>query len=398
MSYVTNGLIMYLDAEHNVDFNIHDPSATIWQDLSGNGKNGTIYSATWEDRRLSFNGSSSWVNCGQTNLSYMTLEIELEYNVVDDSAAGESNTFMSNAAAGGYTFTQKNGKNCIGINIDGTWYMIEGSQGIVGKRTHLAATFDGTTLKLYENGELVIQTAVSGTIKDPSNDTVLSLGSNPDSSDIGLYPFNGYIYSARVYNRALSAEEIYQNYRYVFPVTKYLIRIGENLYTIINNEISVLEVTELTSEVFSTYGFDSLPSGTFTLEANDPELLQWYDSEEPPELYVKVTGVPPIPQIVITESYDMSDPSILGIDTVTANVSEDVLIAISFDEGITWNSYDGTQWNVLEDENSGMTKSIIDLITPDVWGEIITSTSYKMRFVLPNTTSYVTSVVVDYLN
>jgi hypothetical protein len=72
----------------------------------------------------------------------------------------------------------------------------------VGVWTHLAATYDKSTLKLYVNGTLVSSTAVTGTLLNSTG--ALKIGGN---AVWGEY-FGGLIDDVRVYERALSAAEI----------------------------------------------------------------------------------------------------------------------------------------------------------------------------------------------
>jgi hypothetical protein len=69
---------------------------------------------------------------------------------------------------------------------------------------HLAATFDGTTMKLYVNG--VLDASQSHPIAIPQNTQPLAIGSQSILETGRL--FSGAIDEARVYNRALSAPEI----------------------------------------------------------------------------------------------------------------------------------------------------------------------------------------------
>jgi hypothetical protein len=68
--------------------------------------------------------------------------------------------------------------------------------------THLAVTYDGSSLKLYANGTLVASKAVTGTIVTTTG--ALTIGGN---SIWGEW-FQGKIDDVRVYSRALSASEI----------------------------------------------------------------------------------------------------------------------------------------------------------------------------------------------
>lgn len=180
---------------------------------------------------------------------------------------------------------------------------------------------------------------------------------------------------------------------------KYLIRSGSTLYTITDGTITALAETEITASLFQTYGVDDVPDGTLLLGLTDPEVLYWHDStDDPPELTLTVTGSPPVPQIVITSTQDMSDPSILGIESATVDASDDVLFAISFDDGVNWKAYDGGKWVTLSTENSGMTKTTMENISLESWAEVAMSAMYKLRFVLMDTDSYVSAVRVNYIN
>ncbi|MCJ8164128.1 T9SS type A sorting domain-containing protein, partial [Pontibacter sp. E15-1] len=69
---------------------------------------------------------------------------------------------------------------------------------------HIAATFDGTTIKLYANGVLDNSMTLSSSIKIKANDMPLYLGSQGS----GSYKFEGGLDDARVYKTALTAAEI----------------------------------------------------------------------------------------------------------------------------------------------------------------------------------------------
>jgi hypothetical protein len=68
--------------------------------------------------------------------------------------------------------------------------------------THLAGTYDGTTMRIYTNGVLAASVSQTGLIA-PSTDG-LFIGGNPYYG----HNFTGTIDEVRIYNRALSAGEI----------------------------------------------------------------------------------------------------------------------------------------------------------------------------------------------
>ncbi|MCH7558900.1 MAG: hypothetical protein IIB56_15815 [Planctomycetes bacterium] len=71
--------------------------------------------------------------------------------------------------------------------------------------THLAATYDGSSLKVYYNGVVVAETAASG--KMDISDGPLFIGNKHSTAPAGD-EFNGIIDDVRIYNRALSQGEI----------------------------------------------------------------------------------------------------------------------------------------------------------------------------------------------
>ncbi len=99
----------------------------------------------------------------------------------------------------GYVFIRFNGN--ANYRLDSTiTYPNDGNTWM-----HIAATYDGTTIRMYINGELNNSSTPPST-KIVSNITALGIGAEPASTRINL--FQGVIDDARIYNRALSLEEI----------------------------------------------------------------------------------------------------------------------------------------------------------------------------------------------
>ena len=89
------------------------------------------------------------------------------------------------------------------INVAGTDRFAIGTvQLALNAWTHLAATYDGTTLRLYVNGIQVGTRASTGSMTTSSN--ALRIGGN---TIWGEY-FTGLIDDIRIHNRALTATEI----------------------------------------------------------------------------------------------------------------------------------------------------------------------------------------------
>ena len=401
MSIVNDGLVLYFDAIDNAVNGVHDGSTTVWVDLSGNGNNGTLNGGTWGENFLHFDGRS-WVNCGERNPSKITLEVLVKYDEIGGSSV-ESNSTVGNWESGGYGIQQKNGLHSANINIDGTWYHLYGSAPKTENIVHLALTYDNSTIKLYENGRKVAETSISGNIKSPSRATVLSIGSNPNGTAFGINGLKGNVYSVRLYDRALSADEVFGNYKYDYGrfvlsiIYKYLIRDGSTIYTVQNNSL-VEVVGDLNAQLFIDNGVDEIPSGTLLMTLSNPEVLCWTNAEKLPTLTATVKGIPE-PQIVMSKEIDLMDGSIKGINGVTVDCKGDVLFAVSFDKKATWMMHNGTEWVAVSDKLAGMTKTEFEAITAEQWQpKYEASSDMYIRCILFDETQSITTVNIDFIN
>jgi len=205
---ITDGLLRNYDATNNSG-NGFDSSATSWTDLSV----GQINGATFSDDYASFDGTDDWVNLGQlpaTNT--LTYESIVEFNEI---SADDSAIIMSNGHAGGAILSVKPGgtvRMSVYISENSAYTSVDSSFTLnAGQKYHIAGTYDGTSVKLYIDGVLAGQAAVTGTIKSPNNNTVLALGSDPNGSTGEQYFNNMNLYTARVYNTALTQEQLQAN-------------------------------------------------------------------------------------------------------------------------------------------------------------------------------------------
>ena len=82
---------------------------------------------------------------------------------------------------------------------------------------HITGTYDGNNLKLYINGELVDNETKSGNINWTYSPLACSIGNYYDDNE--EFYFDGFIDEPRIWNRTLSAEEVYQ--QYVSNLNKY---------------------------------------------------------------------------------------------------------------------------------------------------------------------------------
>jgi len=94
------------------------------------------------------------------------------------------------------------------IGNNGSWAALIGSNLSINTWYNIVITYDGLQPKIYLNGQLNASTNASGTLKttDSDNLKIGGYGGNP-----GL-PLNGYSNGLMLYNRALTATEVLQNF------------------------------------------------------------------------------------------------------------------------------------------------------------------------------------------
>ena len=178
-------------------------------DRSGSSNGGSVTGATWTTAgkygsALSFDGVDDWVTAADStslDVSRMTLEAWVRPTAV----GGGWRTALFKEQPGGMVYalyaSQGSGASLGQVNIGGE-RNAQGPALALNTWSHLAATFDGSALRLYVNGTLASTTAVAGSI--PASTGTLRIGGN------GVWGewFAGQIDEVRVYDRALTASEI----------------------------------------------------------------------------------------------------------------------------------------------------------------------------------------------
>lgn len=79
---------------------------------------------------------------------------------------------------------------------------LSGKSPVAGQWEHLALTFDGTTARLFQNGVMVAEKAVSGSVYYPNQDP-LNIGAADGMSDL-----RGAVDDVRLYGVALQQQDI----------------------------------------------------------------------------------------------------------------------------------------------------------------------------------------------
>jgi hypothetical protein len=197
--------------------------ATVWV----TGKNGTA---------LQFDGVDDYVDCGNDAsldiTDAITIELWLNPNVAGEGVTNAAPVCKAEAevdwswqlrynAPGGYMGFQFNG------DPEGSTWVSVNQNLTPGDWYHVAGTFDGTTLRCYLNG-IETDTNLLSAIK--GGNATLFIGQDGWGNI-----FNGVVDEVKIYNRALSAEEIEEDYDagledITSPTTTYIITPAPNAH------------------------------------------------------------------------------------------------------------------------------------------------------------------------
>ena len=176
---------------------------------------------------------------------------------------------------------------------------------------------------------------------------------------------------------------------------------GNTLYTLTDGALTPLADQTLTGENFLNNGLQEPPNGAWITELPNAKVLYWQDtlSDTVPKVTAALNANPPN-QIILTWEADMEHESILGINSMTADVDGYVSITLTFDHNATWWKFDGVKWAQTTQED-GMDVSTINAITTEQWANLLTlvdgSLMYRLSFVLDET-SVLKRFDVDYIN
>jgi hypothetical protein len=217
---VKDGLVLDLDAAKKDSY---PGSGTVWNDISGNGNSGSLVNGpTFSSANagsLVFNGTNNYVS-GSSNIGIVgdfnatlsvwvnILELSTGYKCIcmfGSTGAMQGFSIFSNIAAQGAGsitigfYGLNNGYTAASTIVANTWY------NMVATKT--SGAFSSSNTKLYINGTL--QSLTFTTPATPNGvDGKYYIGNDP-ANEISN---NMRIANFQIYNRALSASEVLQNY------------------------------------------------------------------------------------------------------------------------------------------------------------------------------------------
>ena len=203
---VTSGLALYLDA---ANIKSYPGSGSIWNDLSGNNNhidliNSPTFSST-DGGRITFNGSTQYGTIASNSsltFSQPTVIIACTPAGGTPIAKGRYGSYWNYGLTGISTtsFKARNNNN----DVSSATYSTISNTNI------FAAVWDGTNVNFYLNGTFLSQ---SSSFYSPvaNNSQNLTIAVAQNATGFQEY-YSGSISAIWVYNRALSASEISQNF------------------------------------------------------------------------------------------------------------------------------------------------------------------------------------------
>ena len=210
---VTNGLQVYLDAANSRSYS---GSGNTWYDLLGRInftlQNSPPFLANSAGGSIGFTAASNHWASSSTSLSLMTrftVEVWHYYTGVLTGPAPCIVTEFYYGSNGQINYNLGSTTSGIGLKIgyyNGGWNESSIYPLSANNWYHISGTYDGANLRLYVNGVNQVTTANTGT--PTANTGGIRLMRRWDGDEY----WGGHLSTVKIYNRALSQQEILQNY------------------------------------------------------------------------------------------------------------------------------------------------------------------------------------------
>jgi hypothetical protein len=206
---ITDGLVLCLDAGNTKSY---PGSGTSWSDLSGQGNTGTLtngptYNST-NGGSLVFDGTNDYVSTGlvlpSPSTTPTTFDLVFKYN--------SSSTFRGLIGSSAYRSTGFSvgfmGQSSMRMTYNASSSSYENNwsydSSVISNGTFV---FNGRNISVYRNGSLITTYTASFDVAQNANG--MQIGRNLQG---GWNTSQVDVYSVRVYNKALTAAEVLQNY------------------------------------------------------------------------------------------------------------------------------------------------------------------------------------------
>lgn len=221
---IRNGLVLNLDAANPKSFSPPPFNTNTWTDISGNGYNGTLTNGpTYNSANggsIVFDGTNDTVNLGNIlniGLNSWTMSCWVKFTTGAGTFGIMGKTSLR-SYIGRYTFFVESG------NINALLQSSGNAICSTSVTPYLDSKFHNLSMTINRTGFLTmyIDSVTKGTPVDISSTSNVNLNTSTDYLYIGSYAditgqspslfLNGNIGNVQIYNRALSDQEILQNF------------------------------------------------------------------------------------------------------------------------------------------------------------------------------------------
>ncbi len=221
LGYVEDGLLCLYDGEYNT-LGRHDNNVVAWSDLSGNGRYASLINfnmtqaSGWKENALVLDGINDWVKSSYMHSNYMTIEIVTKPLSMQTT---KSYYYLGNIQKGGISLHiswTKHGAQM--VDTKGNYLGVGSNETVkVGQIYSLSTGYDRSQIYFRENNNVFKNVKSFGYMKPPESSTIFAIGTNPNGTVEEIVGDNARsnieVYSARIYNRCLTEEEIQKNYQ-----------------------------------------------------------------------------------------------------------------------------------------------------------------------------------------
>lgn len=204
-SVVRDGLVLHLDA---ANIKSYPGTGTAVNDLSGNNHDCTMLNGVSISvdpiNVFSFDGVDDIIRTNSVQ-DYVTTQVTAEIFVKVNSHGNFNDFVRNNWVNSGWLLYASSANWVFGIAQSSTQYNAQFAHNNESGWAHITGTYDGSSVKLYINGELksTNESAPDGATLDSNVNIDLGSSGEPSSYKIGYL---------RIYDRGLSDLEIKQNF------------------------------------------------------------------------------------------------------------------------------------------------------------------------------------------
>lgn len=215
---ISNGCVLALDAANKVSY---PGSGTSWYDISGYVNNGTLTNGPTfsgvNGGTIIFDGTDDNVQLGTASTFLPTSAITINCWAKTNVTQVYKKIFVTVTAGTqsitGIYFSLGPAPYNIYLGIitnNGTQYASTSTDPSTTTFTNFCGTYDGSNIRLYLNGTLLATQSQTGTI---NNGGIGRISGYDNGGEI----WDGNISTFSIYNRALTASEVLQNYNELKP-------------------------------------------------------------------------------------------------------------------------------------------------------------------------------------